>query len=400
MTFRREILFLSIIIFFFIFISQNYFNSQYAVLDRVQWFKGTKSFYNAITNYNFGATAKDSVMGHPGVTLVWLSSLAFYIQNHFLNTQDVFIFFKLQNLIVIFIISFLSVLNFYLLYRLFGSKIVAFLSIIYISLNQYFLAPYFHTWLDVILMELIFTSALFWGLYLISYRKTFIIFTGFFLGLSFLTKLASFFFIPLFFMLWLAHNKIFYKKIEVFKGLFSISIVSFIGYGVAYLLYPALWYNPLLLIFKRFRESSYVYLTVEQGTKTLDFYPKQASFFDPLVFSSAILIILSIFFFFKKKKRYLKKYALFIGLYFLGIAYIVVLTIITRFLRDLGSGEAAFFSNTNRYLLPILPFVTIPFFGLSEMIVKNKYSNFYTRKLSIMLYILLFSIEVYNLIKI
>ena len=222
--------------------------------DTANWYFRSGQFVSALKSRQFSSTFQHY---HPGVTLMWIMGTATetlkYISpadtvlNH-INFEDFHFFNKF---FMIFIQLALSLLLIYFMYQLFGF-IKSILSVSLFSIEPFFVGNSRFLHLDVLLTLFIALGLVISFLSLKRFKLSAVFLSGLFLSLAFLTKSIGIG--GLIFVLFYSATYFLAKKdyLTLIKYILALT-ASFII--VTFLMFPALWVNPIQVLTRIFAES-------------------------------------------------------------------------------------------------------------------------------------------------
>ncbi len=318
-----------------------------------KWKARTYNFLNSVTSLDLAGTSQSY---HPGVTLMFLGSLGVKTYNSYYRLsygvkppdtrETVFAVHFWQKFYVVLALSFLISLSFFLLKRLIGS-IYAFLVIIFISTEPFFVAHSREFHLEALITLFIFVSFLFMFSYLEGKSRRGFFLSALFAVLSLLTKSSALFIVPFNILLILVFGFVNKQKIiEVFKSsfIYSLLIVS-----LFFAMWPAMWVRPIETLNNYIRgareigiegDHDQLYFGKLVADPGISFYPLNLLLrLTPEVLIGLLLLVL--FLFIRPKERYFR-HLVFSSLAFV-LLFLVYLIIPTKKL--------------DRYLLPAFPFI-------------------------------------------
>lgn len=238
------------IIFFLIFclsrapyIGQEMFNT-----DTWKWKQRIYDFGSGVFNLDFDKTLQKY---HPGVTLMWIGTAAVKFQGIYcsvLSCADesvnpigaVFELHFFQKLFIDLAIGLTLAFIFYPLRKMFGVK-YAFISLTLLSFE-----PFYYALTRVVHLEGLMTSlmlaAFVWLFYALSVSKktSHFVLSGFFAGLSMLTKSSAAFIIPFSMLLIAAYYTKNRKFLARVSGMWLLSLIA-----TYFILWPSMWVHPI-----------------------------------------------------------------------------------------------------------------------------------------------------------
>lgn len=327
-------------------------------VDGQLWHQRSSNFITAILKRKFEKTYQDS---KPGVTVMWLSGISseiflriyeskfgfrpeFYVKDKF---PLIFSSFVAPLVLVNLLTGFLF---FFLVKKLSNTKVALF-SYVLFAFHPYYLGISRFLHVDSLMTNFMTLSYLFFLIFIKNNKKTlYILLSGIFLGLAVLTKSQALFLLPIMFVsiviefLTSKENLSFYSLYK--KIILPLSIIFITVVIVYFILFPAMWSNPISVVRDVLGEAVYV---AEVGRSTKNIKPLyHYVFLLPNLISYPIILIYFcnlVFMFFKRKlvnKELLRTYiqlSLFVLIYFLEISLVK--------------------QKIDRYLLPLFPFIFI-----------------------------------------
>jgi len=241
--------------------------NSFVTTDETLWLVRSGNFYYALTHHDFAATFQKS---HPGVTVMW-AGLTGYMrvypsyqeeyagQNRpiglgVLSKRDPTLPLQIlsagRQMMVLFHILTLG-LGFLFALRLFGMK-PALIGFLLIAFDPFHIALSRVLHLDGLLADLMLLSLLAFLVYLNDHKVITLIVSASAGGLAWLTKSPSLFLIPLIMLLTLfdqLRSKSDWSRSELWKSILQtvkvVAIWGMIGAAVFYLLWPAMWVDPV-----------------------------------------------------------------------------------------------------------------------------------------------------------
>ncbi len=320
--------------------------------DAINWHSRSEQYINAIKDRDFIKTYQSY---HPGVTLMMLIGFPVEVLKRTSNppliydrsSYEVFhlvakYVLNIALLILIIILIFLTskILNFWIAY-FFG---------LFLTIEPFFLGNSRLLHLDALLSLLSMCALLTFYLYFKERKYKWVVISAFFMGLSFWTKnvsvLASVYLIGVLTLLLIL------KEISFKRYLINVMTYLSLFILVGYLIFPALWINPIKIFKKIINKSSNVVEMGHEekffGVKTMNpgprYYPIVLAFkFSPLIF--VLLVFSSIYFpvsLFKERKRLMKsKYLVLYYLLLFCLCYFLAMELALK--------------KIDRYMLPMYP---------------------------------------------
>ncbi|PJA40537.1 hypothetical protein CO179_01985, partial [candidate division WWE3 bacterium CG_4_9_14_3_um_filter_39_7] len=313
------------------------------------WIKAGKHFFNALQHKDFLDTHYSSRFG---VSVMWLYGLAKAI---WLITS-----FSIEQILatIVFLLSVTGIVIFVKrLKKLDSQPIPSFTILTYLLLAPYIVSsPLATTWLDKILTISVTLCVVFWTEYLFRNKSTsLILLSGLTLGVAFLTKPAGIILVPI---LLLMTGYIIWKDHSV-KTIIPLLYVFIIGASTFIFCYPAMWIDPLGVLFSRIDSpEAHLDLTVPFLTNN-SFVPYlgnivEGVFADFLLTVGTIMILVD--FVVALKNKAFKKFIT--PLTFISIAgtcFVAISFILALFLVDKQYGNVI----SPRYIAPAIPLVAI-----------------------------------------
>lgn len=219
--------------------------------DALRWHIRSLNFSNAMKKGNFADTYQRY---HPGVTLMWIGTIADTVlkisqdpgQRAILtmgNADYYPVFHGFSKLILVLVISTLFVFQLYAINRLFGYRVALIYGII-LSIEPYFIG--INRWFHLTSLEVMFSinSLLFLLLYFKQSKKMFLVLSALFCGLGVLTKMTVI--ITAFFNASVLVVRIIKKR----EKLSVLLLYVLAALSTFYALFPALWTAPLMVFQK------------------------------------------------------------------------------------------------------------------------------------------------------
>jgi 4-amino-4-deoxy-L-arabinose transferase-like glycosyltransferase len=336
--------------------------------DQHFWFARTQGFTKAILSGNLKETYQNP---KPGVTVMWLSgfTLESFLQLYelkykfrpFIYTYDTYNYVDIAVKLPLVTLTFLSLfLMFKWLQKIFGREI-SIITLVLLGVQPYYIgiSRYFHG--DGTLTAFMLLSAFSVMTFVKTKEAKYLVISAICTGFSFLTKMQGiylFAYIPLSILIGSLINKNNFKRLII-----NFLLWVFIALLTIFISFPALWVAPVSTIKSMFTEAQVV---TEEGRNGGDG--------SNLVYAKAIPKIFSPF-----------NLVLFpIGLLFLGsnfikksdndkIYYLMAVFFIIFYFVQMG----LVFQKSERYLLPLFPFVSlIGAYGLTNLIKVFSLNNF------------------------
>lgn len=347
----------------------------YPITDESDWIAAGKLYLNAINNHNWANTYVGAIAGHPGITVLWISSLL----HQFSFLVPTIPLDYLHRLAFILIRVILIVLTIIIVKKWFSVSVLV-LTVIYWLVNPYLLLATRITWLDQLLTWLFILIISLWLKYLKEKSIRYLVLSSILLGLALLTKVAALFLVVVMLLLSvknIANNPRFiYKIISVFL------LAAF----VFFVFYPAMWVDPIHTPFNRFNRSSLIEAKLGgSGSQNVLFYPSKIPFVDPLLLLGIVILFLK-FPWKNFNKDLLKNQPQLLAIS--GIIYILLIIITSLTFRDYGNSANAFYTGYIRYLVPAIP-------PLSLYVIDTLYSSLNKKIFFIFFFILI----IYSIIR-
>jgi len=372
--------------------------------DGVNWHARSQQFTNGLKYFQFEKTYQHY---HPGVTLMWIVGSFIELVKYFTdfkmyNHLNFYVFDTVAKLSLIGALLLLLFLAIFLL-----SKIINFYhSLIVVSLfsfEVFFIGNSRLLHLDALLTLLLFNSLLSFYIYiqdikLFNYERIFFVlktdifmavFTGLLFALTFLTKSIGIGILAFTFFYSLARVFLFKDIVSLKK--FSLVLISFVGF--LFLLFPALWVDPVYYLSEIFLEGERVgvrkgHEQIVLGESTTD----GGMFFYPLVllikltpFTLFILITGLVLYIKNNYKNILKikdKFSCFswyLIIFYFG--YFIVMSIPTK--------------KIDRYILVMYPFFAyLVYLSIINLITKFKKYSYYLYNILGILFLLFYIVPI------
>lgn len=350
-------------------------------------------------------------MYHPGVTLMWLSGIAKWIYYTLfelkwgytpkLSSGTVYpeqffmvAFFAKASLVIP--ISILLTYSTLIISKIIKNRKYIFIFALLLSIEPFFLGVnrFFH----LTGLESSFVFATFVSFYYYQFVKKkfiFLVLTGAFIGLGFLTKVSAIIVVPFLFLMLIVRlyiNKNDLKK-EILHAIKDTSILSFIAIAIIFIIFPAMWVDAITTINKIFTTGIEDRAFVDAPHGTILGH-KFTYYYEVLFVKSAGLTIISFFisiFVIVKNKIY-KKYPilLFSALYF--VYYCSVMSIPSKEMTRYSSvvypyilmvssyGIFLFFNNPRiKQYIKILAIVLLTtYYSLITYVIYPNFSSFHS----------------------
>ncbi|EKD99897.1 MAG: glycosyl transferase family protein [uncultured bacterium] len=354
------------------------------------WYQRTFGFMNAIQKGDWADTNQNP---KPGVTVMWMSGitiesfLTLYEKiYHFRPQLYTFDTFKYINFVAEFPLATLALIfliTFYLFTKKLLGKPTAFFSLILLGFQPFFIgvSRYFHG--DGTLIVFMNLSAITLLLYLCLNRKTiFLILSGIFGGLAFLAKTQAIFLIPFTLLCLFIDNLLTNKKI-ILQKLIPHLLIWFAFFSLTiFIIYPAMWVKPIQTIQNMLSEGMLVAdVGKNGGTGSVSIYfkaiPKISTFLIYLAFPLGIFAVFA-----KWRKTNFNTNKVFLYIFSFVFFYFLQMCLV--------------FQKSERYLLPLFPFVALfGGYGLNYILENAKIAKYKTT-LTLGLFVLSFAIMLYN----
>jgi hypothetical protein len=303
-----------------------------------KWKQRIFDFGSGVFGFSFERTLQ---MYHPGVTLMWLGSIAVKFFNLYYdiftggpppdnNVGVVFGLHFVQKLFVVIGIAFVTAFLFHALKRLFGAK-YAVLAIVFMSLEPFYVALTRVIHLEGLMTTLMLASLAWLFLYLYERKQAQLLISAVFASLAVLTKTSALFLLPfsgiVLFLFDYEKNKDFIGAIKsslcVYWKWLLVLIVTFIA------VWPSMWVQPVETISTLYKgifttgvDTGHIQLFF--GDWTLD--PGPLFYFVVLFLRSSVYLLLGMLLlpfvikkFDIKRKQIISYLVLFAILYFVGM---------------------------------------------------------------------------------
>lgn len=223
-----------------------------------KWKARIYDFGSGVFNLKFIQTIQKY---HPGVTLLWIGTLAVKVYNFFYESilgklpadnsfVTVFELNSIQKLFVVVTIGLVMAAIFYPLRKIFGVK-YALIAVVLISLEPFYLALTREIHLEGLMSSFMLASLIWLYFYLKnSGRKINLIISGIFTGLAILTKTSALFMLPFMgicMFVWSYTNGHHFlpsikSALAIYGKWFIVAVLTFI------IIWPAMWTNPILAL--------------------------------------------------------------------------------------------------------------------------------------------------------
>lgn len=338
--------------------------------DSDTWIYSSNLFTQALSRLDLQGTFLGTDSLHPGVSILWILSLAQTIQISFLKSLSYF------NLFVLFF-PFLSIIFIVKCWAK-DSKIPLLLfSLVFWLINPNSILLGNITWLDALIAPLYFLITLLWLEALKTDSKINVWWVGVLAGVIVLTKYIGLIMLPtitIISLIYAKQNQIPYETIAS-----KISIVVILSAVIFCLFYPAVIVDPKTTLFSRFQqEIGSQVISINSSLITIPSLLKKLFMLNPIIHIGIFLIVIRLF-----KRKALNKVEMIATA---GLIYQVSLYIIILVLYDQGRGVEAFVTGLNRYVVPGILLLTP--FTLDQI-----YHGKFNRYLKILLFSVLFCWE-------
>jgi len=209
------------------------------------WLLRSVHFYYAVKSYNFQDTY---TMYHPGVTVMWLVGITSGLFYKIRGGVDIFsfdifssyIFWPTLAVVMAEILALLLLFN--VLKIIIGQK-TAFISCLILVLEPFFLGNARSIHMDTLVSLFSFISLCYFFLGIKKGGKSNFVFSGIALGFGMLTRINAGV-VFAFYIFWIGFL-IFWRKTSLTIGLKALLITGIIGALTFYILFPAMWLNPI-----------------------------------------------------------------------------------------------------------------------------------------------------------
>ena len=227
--------------------------------DSFKWKQRIYDFGTGVFTLNFEKTNQKY---HPGVTLLWIGTLAVkshtiiyeYIYRTPLNDNSAELIFSLnfyQILMVVLVCSFLLGAFYRFLTKIYD-PIKAFFICFIFSLEPFFLGLTTTLHLDGLLTLFIINSLITFYLFTKTNLKKYLIYSAIFFGLSLLTKTTALLFLPILLAVYLYVRN--FQILTNFKNIFKeLGLFIFVSVLIYIALWPAMWVAPVETIIYVFK---------------------------------------------------------------------------------------------------------------------------------------------------
>ncbi|NMB91464.1 glycosyltransferase family 39 protein [candidate division WWE3 bacterium] len=273
-----------LLIFVFLFFATRipYLSKDTINPDGVNWHYRSQQFVVGLKFLQFEKTYQHY---HPGVTLMWVTGIPIEIFKQVTNIKDynlynfqAFDFIAKFSLVIVQLV--LSLLVIYALSKIVGFN-KSFLTVVFFSFEPFFVGNSRLYHMDTLLSILLFLAIIFSFLNLKNPSFGMSLLSGLFLALSFLTKSVSIgavLFVVLYALAYFVYSKQ-YKSILPYVAYTLFFFVLF-----TFLLFPALWENPIYYLSLIFKEAARVGIRKGHGQVVFGEYTRDPGFwFYPLV---------------------------------------------------------------------------------------------------------------------
>lgn len=215
----------------------------FLTVDEPTWIERSTLFVKALLKLNFAATyqAATEQAAHPGALLMWLGGTGVVFKNIIESFFDIpfYLEISLIKLPLVVFSALVFALIVYTLSKIFNKNFAVF-SLVFISFEPFLIAYTRLIHLDGILSLLIFASVLL-VLYALKKNSTQVyIMSAFVAGLAFATKVPSLSLIPFVFVVTML-----IKKLSLKDKLIKFVVWLLIAFSVLFILWPALWVDPM-----------------------------------------------------------------------------------------------------------------------------------------------------------
>ena len=334
-----------------------------AVGSTMLWHRRARTFSDAILEGHWADTYQAP---HPGVTIMWRASLGRgvgILLNPGFDGMSVTRRLSIELIPIAIVISLAIVLAFFLLKRIFDFQVAAFATLL-LALDPYHISLSKVIHVDALVSTFMLLSALFLWLFLKDSRWPWMLLSGLFAGLGFLTKTPAIFLIPYFFLcllvwqagLWWRKRQIDggYRWIQGVGEILMASVIWLLALAVVYfILWPSMWAQPLETLSQTWGGAFFYRKTPHENPMLFLgelynadpgplFYPVNLAIKTTAV--TLIGFLLSFFVLIRGRLRRNQRQAIFLGMAFVFF-FILMMT--------LGEKKQA------RYMLPALQFITL-----------------------------------------
>lgn len=328
----------------------------FKVTDEENWIKAGRSFKNALVELRPEKTFVPEVSHRLGVSVLWVSSFVYITMGSF--PAKYLVFMHRSTFLVLNLLLFAAALKVLQKHLDFS---VCVLSVLYLFMNRLFPIIGRSTWLDQFLTMFGLLSISLWVSYLFKRRNSYLILSGVLNGLIMLTKYAGWYF-PLI-TITLTIIYCFKTNCKIKDFIFPLIISLTISLLVFVLLYPAMWVDPMQVLFMRFSDTR----TLVKDISDAWFFIKELRLIDPVLISGIVFIILD---WLKGRKNFLFFLGLGGGLYL----SFYILTFIS--LSLFGRLDYPFLAGIYRYTFPAIPILSIYTFYRYKVYIRDQHLQF------------------------
>lgn len=328
--------------------------------DQHFWFQRTTNFIKAIKKGEFADTFQNP---KPGVTVMILSGAsleafwtiyeAVYKFRPLIYTQDTYAYIDFVVKAPLVFFALVSYIIFYKFFsRIFGEKI-SLVALLFLGLSPYYTAinRLFHG--DGTMNSFFLISVVLLIYYFKKPERKFLIFSGIAGGAAFLAKSQAIFLIPYIFLI--SGLGFLILKVNVKDSLKTIGTWLSIFFITIYVLFPAMWGEPIKTFNKIFKEGMAVAQegrNFEEGRNNIFYYFETLPWIINLVFLATAIV--GLFVFIKNSKKIYKEDK------FLFFAFVSILGVIIFYFTQM----TLVVQKSDRYITVIMPYLAV-FSGLA-----------------------------------
>jgi 4-amino-4-deoxy-L-arabinose transferase-like glycosyltransferase len=270
------------------------------------WYTRTQNFIESVKTHNWTATYQNP---KPGVTVMWLSGISmdayfsYYQAKHnfvpYIFSSDIFPRLDFMVKAPLVILCLISVLGLYLLIKNIVDEDTAFYSLVFLTFQPFYVGVSRFLHGDGTLTACMTLSVCLLLYYVLKdKRKIFLILCAISGGLAFLSKMQAIYLIPYTCLILLINTYIEKKKLVDLVKKISIWIGIFIA--TVFILFPALWTNPVFTLTDMYEEATMVTGSNLDANYESLYTNQLVRIFTPL---SILFFVIGLAFFFTKVKK-------------------------------------------------------------------------------------------------
>lgn len=328
------------------------------------WYTRTQNFIESIKDHKWSETYQNP---KPGVTIMWLSGISmntylnYYQSKHnfvpYIFSSDIFprLDFIVKTPLVL--LCLVAVLGLYLLIKNLVDEDTAFFSVVFLAFQPFYVGVSRFLHGDGTLTACMTISVCFLLYYILKdRRKIFLILCAVSGGLAFLSKMQAIYLIP--YTILILSISTYVEKKRLINLVKEISIWLMVFISTIFILFPALWTNPVFTLTDMYKEATMVTgSNLDPNYESL--YTSQLiKIFNPV---SIFFFGIGLVFYILNIRKLIKDKSMFLTYCFLFILfYLIQMQIVDK--------------KSSRYLLPLFPFMSI-FCAYGFLKLVNKVNN-------------------------